>query len=387
VRFRKSIKLAPGVRWNISSSGSSWTLGPRGATVGIGKRGAFLNAGIAGTGLSSRSQLSAPARPVANANSTATVSMTCSIDNEGVLSFLDKAGNPMSEAVVELAKKQNKAAILGLIERKCTEINDQMEALGRLHLDTPDPAFKPAAAAGEFDEPAPAPFVPSRSGLLARLVPGRVRRIEEANAVAQRDHQHAVQRWQECKAQFELARREHNDLVLRQIYSELPAMERYFEQRLLAIVWPRETLVSLQIDDHATLRLDVDLPEIEDMPSKLASVPSRGLKLSLKDMGVTKVQRLYANHVHGILFRLVGEAFAALPTVQTVLAAGYSQRRDPGTGQMNDDYLLSVTVGRAQWSAIDFMALDSVDVSEALARFDLRRDQLKSGALRAIKPH
>jgi Protein of unknown function (DUF4236) len=46
LRFRKSIKLAPGVRWNLSNSGFSWTLGPRGASVGIEKRGAFINVGI-----------------------------------------------------------------------------------------------------------------------------------------------------------------------------------------------------------------------------------------------------------------------------------------------------------------------------------------------------
>jgi hypothetical protein len=36
-RFRKSFKLAPGVRMNLSGSGLGWTLGPRGASIGIGK--------------------------------------------------------------------------------------------------------------------------------------------------------------------------------------------------------------------------------------------------------------------------------------------------------------------------------------------------------------
>jgi hypothetical protein len=34
VRFRKSIKHAPGVRWNLSGSGR-WTIDPWGASVGI----------------------------------------------------------------------------------------------------------------------------------------------------------------------------------------------------------------------------------------------------------------------------------------------------------------------------------------------------------------
>lgn len=52
MRFRKSIKLAPGVRINLSKSGISTTLGGRGASVNIGKRGTRTTVGIPGTGLS-----------------------------------------------------------------------------------------------------------------------------------------------------------------------------------------------------------------------------------------------------------------------------------------------------------------------------------------------
>lgn len=57
IRFRKSIKLAPGIRMNLSGSGVSWNLGPRGMSIGIGKRGTYLNAGLPGTCLSMRQAL------------------------------------------------------------------------------------------------------------------------------------------------------------------------------------------------------------------------------------------------------------------------------------------------------------------------------------------
>lgn len=56
-RFRKSIRIAPGVRINVSTSGLSTTLGPRGMNVTTGRRGTFLNAGIPGTGVSTRGRL------------------------------------------------------------------------------------------------------------------------------------------------------------------------------------------------------------------------------------------------------------------------------------------------------------------------------------------
>ncbi|HEX8431473.1 MAG TPA: DUF4236 domain-containing protein [Longimicrobium sp.] len=56
-RFRKSIKILPGVRVNVSRSGVSTTIGGRGASVSIGKRGSYLNTGIPGTGLSYRERI------------------------------------------------------------------------------------------------------------------------------------------------------------------------------------------------------------------------------------------------------------------------------------------------------------------------------------------
>lgn len=56
-RFRKSFRIVPGVRINVSTSGVSTTLGPRGLSVTTGRRGTFLNAGIPGTGVSARGRL------------------------------------------------------------------------------------------------------------------------------------------------------------------------------------------------------------------------------------------------------------------------------------------------------------------------------------------
>ena len=51
-RFRRSIRVLPGVRLNISKSGVSASLGGRGATVNVGKRGTKATVGLPGTGLS-----------------------------------------------------------------------------------------------------------------------------------------------------------------------------------------------------------------------------------------------------------------------------------------------------------------------------------------------
>src|SRR6266545_4747259 len=59
-RFRKSIKILPGVKLNLSKSGISTSLGKRGASINIGKRGVRTTVGIPGTGLSYSAQTSTP---------------------------------------------------------------------------------------------------------------------------------------------------------------------------------------------------------------------------------------------------------------------------------------------------------------------------------------
>lgn len=52
-RFRKSIKIAPGVRINLTKKGvSSVSVGKRGATMNVGKKGTRGTVGIPGSGLS-----------------------------------------------------------------------------------------------------------------------------------------------------------------------------------------------------------------------------------------------------------------------------------------------------------------------------------------------
>ena len=52
LRFRKSFKVAPGVRINLSKSGISTSVGGKGLTANLSKRGTRITAGIPGSGLS-----------------------------------------------------------------------------------------------------------------------------------------------------------------------------------------------------------------------------------------------------------------------------------------------------------------------------------------------
>jgi hypothetical protein len=57
-RFRRSIRIAPGLRINLSKSGVSESIGRRGAWFTIGPRGSRATIGAPGTGLSYTQQSS-----------------------------------------------------------------------------------------------------------------------------------------------------------------------------------------------------------------------------------------------------------------------------------------------------------------------------------------
>jgi hypothetical protein len=388
VRFRKSVKLAPGLRMNFSGSGVSWTVGPRGASLGFGKNGIHLNTGIPGSGFYSRERIH-------NAGSTGrstekvitNVPLTVHIDESGIISFLDASGNPAPESWVIAAKKQQGDAIRSLIQTECDRINAQIEALGQLHHDTPNPRLHPRYQRVSFDNPEPVHPVFIKPGFLAALFKSDRERIERENAEKQCSYEKVLQEWESAKHEFEIREANRKQLIEHGIYSDTIDMATFLAGTLQDIIWPEETDVSFDIlEEGKRVFLDVDLPEIEDMPTKTADAPLRGYRLNIKDISPAKIRALYMQHVHGVGFRIIGEAFAALPIAEEVILSGYSQRVDPATAQIHDEYLYSVRVRRADWKMIQFHNLPALDVVEALARFELRRDMSKTAVFKPIEP-
>lgn len=383
------MKLAPGLRMNFSGSGVSWTVGPRGASLGFGKNGVHLNTGIPGTGFYSRQRIdNAGSISRSPRKAITSVPITVHIDDSGMISFLDTNGNPAPESWVTAAKKQQSDAIRDLIQAECDKINAQIEALGQLHHDTPNPRLRPRyQRVRSFDNPEPVQPVFIKPGFFAALFKSDRERIERENAEKQCSYEKVLEEWQSAKHEFEIREANRKRLIEHDIYSDTIAMATFLEDILQDIAWPKETNVSFDIlDEGKRVFLDVDLPEIEDMPTKSAIAPLRGYKLNIKDISPAKIRTLYMRHVHGVGFRIIGETFAALPIAEEVVLSGYSQRVESATAQIHDEYLYSVRVRRAEWKMIQFNNLPALDVVEALARFELRRDMSKVAVFKAIEP-
>ena len=112
MRFRRSVKIMPGVRINFSKSGMSTTIGPKGASINIGKKGTYLNTGIPGTGLYMREKIGGGQMKTRQVLSTSTSKgydpeflrryelykpVTIKINSSGKITIEDKNGDVITD--------------------------------------------------------------------------------------------------------------------------------------------------------------------------------------------------------------------------------------------------------------------------------------------------
>ena len=202
LRFRKSFKLAPGVRMNVSSSGMSWNLGPRGASVSIGKRGTYLNASLPGTGLSSRTRLDrrGAATPSRAAAPMVTMKLTLDLSDEGEMRYLDQAGNEVPAQIIAEARRQQGDKIRQMLETKCGEMNANITALGQLHWDTPDPAAPIAFVPPAFAQTPPPEPEKAVVGFAERLIPGRRKAVDAENSRRRAEYEAQLSQFEKEKS-------------------------------------------------------------------------------------------------------------------------------------------------------------------------------------------
>lgn len=102
LRFRKSVKIFPGVKLNFSKSGTSMTVGKRGMSANFSSRGTRTTVGVPGTGLSYTSYSKKPHTPKAK-----------SPKDYKMLSSVDKAPYKYTASYSDTRKKNANTAMWG----------------------------------------------------------------------------------------------------------------------------------------------------------------------------------------------------------------------------------------------------------------------------------
>ncbi len=328
-RFQKRISILPGVRLNLSKSGASMSVGPRGASVNIGKRGIFGNVGIPGTGLSYRERLDKPKRKQAEQAPSARPAPLQLPDKviakliSNKVELFDDRDRPLDPSLHSQAMKLMKEDVRKFLGDHEDEQNKPIEALRTLHHDVPSVV---SDLASESDSKPSASNYRDHGDYMEALMTWRA---EQANQGPSHE-----------------------------------ALENALLSKLGALSWPAETNIALSLN-NGRLLLDVDLPELEDMPSNRWKALISQLSIQPRAMSQKDHAALYLDHVSSLLVRLIGHAMAVSTDIKTVAVSAYTQRTG-AIGAMTDEYVATAEIQRSDWNQVNTANMQTIDAHNLL---------------------
>lgn len=343
-RFSKLVTLLPGVRMNISKSGASLSVGPRGASITMGKRGVFGNVGIPGSGFSYRERLDKPnrvERSPAAPRPQVPNPLVAILDNDEIR-FTDENDAPLDLSLYPAARRVMKDEISGLLERNAVARNSETDQLLSLHHDIP---------------------------LDVRQTKPRTGKPQRESYLSQESFMEALMQWRAAAANAG---------------PDIASIENDLLAALGQLEWPRETKIAIDLRSNRLL-LDVDLPEIEDMPATRWMTNNALGSLVLKNMTRKDVSALYLGHVSSLILRLIGHSFSVSAAIRSVAISGYTQR-NASTGRIDDEYVAVVEIDRNGWNQVDCSAMTSIDPENLLRRFHAKLEVNSRGILKVQKP-
>ncbi|MBP76695.1 MAG: hypothetical protein CMK85_09895 [Pseudomonadales bacterium] len=374
LRFQRRIKIAPGLRLNISGSGISTTVGGRGLSVTTGRRGTYANFGLPGTGISTRQKVSGRKTAKRRATKPTPSTVRFVADDEGNCFLLNAEGQQLSTSEAAAVRKAHGERLRESLQKACDDKNTLLHAITSAHLETPSPSTTPSYAIEAF------PIAQPRQSMFQKFLSALLKSHKAK-------HEQLVQDWRSEKAEWDKTEQERFEEETQLVFTSIPAIDSTLSRYLSAIEWPSPPAVSYDVGDNIhTIALDVQLPEEQEMPETEWTVPARQYRLSAKKLTATKQRQLYRDYIHGIVFRLAGEVFARLPTIDKAALSAYREIPSPATGSTTEQYVLSVIITRSAWEQINFAAVEHIKPAEALDRFLLRRKMTSTGIFKEVVP-
>lgn len=355
-RFSKRVKIAPGIKVNIGLRGVSASIGGRGASVNVSKRGVSAGASIPGTGISYRKNLSSSSNrrtlqrehkaleriEKEQERKEALSKIKMLLDKEtGVVTINDANGEPLKGKEKSMFWEDKSEIVEDWLIDNADEINGDVDLLNNIHFDMPSPDLEPEYAFVNFDKNKPAQPTPMEQisypcqetveplGFFSGLFAGKKKKHQERIVQLEDNFKQEVQKyetdmatlaseysekvniwesklsnWQEDKEKHNVEQEANAVKFSRDIKTDECLMDSILALEIESIEWPRETLISYSIEDNGkSVWLDVDLPEIEDIPQKLAKLSANKRRLTIKNKAKKQLQLEYAHRAGSRIFR------------------------------------------------------------------------------------
>lgn len=125
---------------------------------------------------------------------------------------------------------------------------------------------------------------------------------------------------------------------------------------------PMEYFVDAVYDEsNGKVYVDLDLPEIEDIPDQKITLTSTGKK-SIRQKSQTDLRADYTNCILGLAMNVAFSIFNVSLKVTEVEIMGYTQRKEDNSAIATDQYVFVINFDRETFSKIDFKRLSPTEI-------------------------
>lgn len=438
LRFRKSVKICKGVKVNFSKSGASLSLGGRGHSMNFGGRGTRATVGIPGTGLSYSTKLTSHHKSSSSAHRSSSSStrgkssvtlpnsVQLKMDQDGKVVILDGRGNPIYDQsvlrkikttdsykkMVQNLEVQRQEKLAEAYEEAKAE-NDQFIEIYKLspkvdkqeqYIEILNSLRPPVYQRKQYEVP-----YPTEGSVRDQLTKeaketvkgslftvGKLRKEYVASNLQSRFNSEVLS-WSQQKEAFDLEESK-NEIAETERYNAEFNSNRQYMQDLIngedravsegveSWISSCELPVEINVDyewhqNNHVMYLDVDLPEIEDIPEdEVVRLASGNLKEKKKTQATLKQE--YVKLVFGLAIFISANVFNVSPAINGIVISGYTQRRNTA-GAVNDEYVYSIKFTR---NIFENSVLCNVNPQDFCMRFENRSNVTSSMLMKKIEP-
>ena len=322
VRFSKSIKVGNYLRLNFSKSGVSATVGKRGASVNVGTKGTYLNLSPSAVGISGTG-----------------------------LSYRQKIAGSSKK------KKQTDKKT----EKKSSET--QSTSSSSLHRK------------GEENKQEEVVYTADNS---------IIEEYEQANEARINIHKYAdnVLNRQEFAAFVDgLESEAAQDIYELSLAGDEDTIEELVGNFVSNLDLDYEVNCSYELEDNV-LYIDLDLPEIEDLPREYPVLSKN--EIVYKRKSTAELREEYARTIMSLGVYLAASCFNISSYIDEIVLSAFTTVRD-SKGDQQDQYLYSVRFSRDVFENTDLSALD--DLYRFLLKFENRINLSPTFIFKAIEPY
>jgi hypothetical protein len=242
--------------------------------------------------------------------------------------------DPLSNRVDGADDMEREAALV-----VCEHLNEHVEAMAfpQRWTPRPDEQLVPVAVRSF---PEPEPEAPKTTGKGPKTL-----NANERQAFA--DYLDARAAWLTRRLAFEANQRTLRERAALAAQGHADVMREHLISCLRDVLWPLPTTISFVFRDVDDIALDVLVPGLADLPDREAALAA-GNRVSVRRMSEVVQSNLNQRHGLGLVVRLIGELFAALPTAQRVTVSALRA----SSGHRPQAYIASAQADRARWSAM-----------------------------------